>query len=297
MKRNTNLHGVIVMVHTPFNEDFSVDYEGMKSVVRSLCDDGVHGLMVCGTGGEFGSLTSDERKKIAEIVIKEVGDRVPVIVHVGHSNMFEVHALAEHAQKTGAPAVMCLTPYLLTPTQEDLFQYYSAIAKRLMIDVMIYNNPGRTGTTVEAATLIRLSKVEGVAYVKDSARNLRHTSDVIQGVGDNMVVLSGEADLFFPILALGGKGGITVPAMIAPRKSVEMYNAFMAGDLEGARKIHYQLMELIQVLGSEGKVHSAMKAALRMQGRPAGLMRPPIADVTETCKNRLREVLTKLGAL
>jgi 4-hydroxy-tetrahydrodipicolinate synthase len=297
MKKNSKLHGVIVMVHTPFNDDFSIDYSGLRNVVRGLCDDGVQGLMVCGTGGEFGSLTIEERKKIAEVVIVEVGNRVPIIVHVGHSNMSEVHYLAEHAQKTGAPAVMCLPPYLLSPPQEDIYRYFAEIAKRLDIDVMIYNNPGRTGITIDPATIIRLAKGEGIRYLKDSARNLRHTSDIIQGVGDAMVVLSGEADLFLPILALGAKGGITVPSLIVPRKVIEMYNAAIEGNMEQARKIHYQVMELIHVLGSEGKFHSAMKAALRIQGRPAGRMRPPISDVSENCKNRLREVLMKLGAL
>jgi 4-hydroxy-tetrahydrodipicolinate synthase len=297
MRTDSNLHGVIVMVHSPFNEDFSVDFGGLREVVRGLCNDGVHGLMVCGTGGEFGSLTKEERKKIAEVVISEVGSRIPIIVHVGQSNMSEVQELAEHAQKTGATALMCLTPYLLTPVQEDLYQYFSGIVKPLKIDLVIYNNPGRTGINVEPSTLVRLAKVERIGYLKDSGRNMRQTSDIIQGVGDSLVVLSGEADLFFPILALGGKGGITVPALIVPKRVVEMYQAAAGGDWDRARKVHYQLMELIQALGSEGKVHSAMKAALRMQGRPAGLMRPPMADVSETSKNRLREVLTKLGAL
>lgn len=297
MRKDSNLHGVIVMVHTPFNKDYSIDYEGLRTVVRGLCDDGVHGLMVCGTGGEFGSLTSEERKKIAEVAIAEVGDRVPVIVHVGDSNMFETHRLAEHAQKIGASAIMCLPPYLLAPTQEDMYQYFSTIATKVDMDVMVYNNPGRVSITIDAATLIRLAKSGGVRYVKDSARNLRHTSDVIQGVGDSMVLLSGESDLFLPILALGGKGGITVPALIVPRKIIEMYDAFVKGDLKRAREAHYQVMELVQILGSEGKMHSCMKAALRIQGRPGGPMRPPISDVSENCKQRLKEVLKKLEAL
>lgn len=297
MKRNTNLYGVIVMVHTPFNKDFSVDYEGVRTIVRGLCEDGVHGLMVCGTGGEFGSLTTEERKKIAETAIAEAGRRVPIIVHVGHSSMTEVHHLAEHAQKIGAPAVMSLTPFLLGVSQEDICQYFAAIAGKLNIDVMIYNNPSRTGITADTGTLIRLAKVEGIGYLKDSVRNLRHTSDVIQGVGNSMVVLSGEADLFLPILALGAKGGITVPSLVIPRKVIEMYNAWVSGDMEKAIRAHYQIMELIQVMGSEGKFHSAMKAALRLQGRPAGLMRPPVSDVSDNLKNRLREVLEKLGAL
>lgn len=297
MRRNTNLQGVIVMIHTPFNKDFSVDYEGLRTVVRGLCDDGVHGLMVCGTGGEFGSLTTEERKRIAEIAITEADHRVPLIVHVGHSSMSEVHHLAEHAQKIGASAVMCLTPLLLGVSQDDIYHYFVEIVKRLNIDVVIYNNAGQTRITADVGTLIQLAKVEGIGYVKDSMRNLRHTSDVIQGVGSFMIVLSGEGDLFLPILALGGKGGIIVPSLIIPRKIVEMYNAATSGDMERARELHYQMMELIRVLGSEGKFHSAMKAALRLQGRPAGVMRPPVSDVSDNCKNRLREVLERLGAL
>jgi 4-hydroxy-tetrahydrodipicolinate synthase len=230
-------------------------------------------------------------------VIDEVGDKVPIIVHVGHSQMTQLHGLAEHAQKTGADAIMCLPPYLLAPPQEDVYQYFKEIAEPLGIDVVIYNNPGRTNIMIEPSTLIRLSKVDQIKYLKDSGRNLRHTSDIIQGVGNSMVVLSGESDLFLPILSLGGKGGITVPALIVPKKVIEMYEAAVKGDMELARRSHYEVMELIQVLGSEGRVHSAMKAALRIQGRPAGRMRPPIADVSETCKKRLRDVLEKLGGL
>jgi 4-hydroxy-tetrahydrodipicolinate synthase len=285
------------MVHTPFNQDFSVDYEGIKTVVSGLCDDGVHGLMVCGTGGEFGSLTTEERKKIAEIAVAEVGNRVPIIVHVGHSSMTEMLHLADHAQEIGAPAVMSLIPFLLGVSQENIYQYFVDLANRINMDVMIYNNPSRTGINVDTKIFIRLAEVEGIGYLKDSSRNLRQTSDIIQGVGDSMVVLSGEADLFLPILALGGKGGITVPSVLVPKKVLEMYNASEMGDMEKARNTHYQIMELIQVLGSEGKFHSAMKAALRLQGRPAGLMRPPVSDVSDNCKDRIREVLKKLNAL
>jgi 4-hydroxy-tetrahydrodipicolinate synthase len=297
MRKDSSLHGVIATVPTPFNNDYSIDYAGLRNIVRGLCDDGVHGLLVCGSGGEFGSLTSEEREKIAEITIAEVGDRVPVIVHVGHSNMFETVRLAEHAQKIGASAIMCLPPYLLAPTQEDMYEYFSALAKRVDIDVVGYNNPRQVSITIDATTIIHLAKSGAIRYVKDSVRNLRHTSDVIQGVGDSMVVLSGETDLFLPILALGGKGGITIPASIVPRKIIDLYDAFVKGDLERARKVHYQVMELVHVLGSEGKVNSCMKAALRIQGRPGGPMRPPISDVSENCKQQLREVLKKLETM
>jgi 4-hydroxy-tetrahydrodipicolinate synthase len=297
MKKNCNLHGVIVPVHTPFNDDLSIDFGGLLDDVRKLCDDGVHGLMILGSNGEFGNLAIEERKKIAEMVIAEVGSRIPIVVHVGSSKMSDVQDLAGHAQKTGASAVMCLPPYLLNPNQEDIYQYFTTIAKKLNIDMVLYNNPGPTNIMIDPLTIARLAKVEQINYLKDSGRNLRHTSDIIQAVDDSMVVLSGEADLFLPILALGGKGGIVVPSLVAPIKTIEMYEAAVKGDMEQARKVHYQLMELLHVLVSEGRYRSAVKAALNIQGRAGGRTRPPISDISETCKRRLRQVLKKIGVL
>jgi len=297
MKNNGDLHGVIVPVHTPFNDDLSVDFEGLRDDVQRLCDYGVHGLMILGSNGEFGNLTMEERKKIAEMVIAEVGDRVPIIVHVGHSTMSYARDLAEHAQKTGAIAVMSLPPYLLNPNQEDIYHYFTDVAKGLDIDVVLYNNPGPTNIMIDPSTISRLAKIERINYLKDSGRNLRHTSDIIQSVGESLVVLSGEADLFLPILALGGKGGIVVPSLVAPAKTIEMYDAMVSGDVNGARTAHYQLMELIHVLVSEGKYRAAVKAALNLQGRAGGRTRPPLSDISESCKNRLREVLKKIGVI
>jgi 4-hydroxy-tetrahydrodipicolinate synthase len=297
MKKNCNLHGVIVPVHTPFNDDLSIDFGGLLDDVRKLCDDGVHGLMILGSNGEFGNLAIEERKKIAEMVTAEVGSRIPIVIHVGSSKMSDVQDLAEHAQETGAPAVMCLPPYLLNPNQEDIYQYFTAIAKGLDVDMVLYNNPGPTNIMIDPSTIARLAKIERINYLKDSGRNLRHTSDILQSVGESMVVLSGEADLFLPILALGGKGGIVVPSLVAPAKTIEMYEAMVNGDTNGARTAHYQLMELIHVLVSEGKYRAAVKAALNLQGRAGGRTRPPLSDISENCKNRLREVLGKIGLL
>lgn len=297
MKSNCDLHGVIVPVHTPFNNDFSIDFDGLRDDVRKLCDYGVHGLMILGSNGEFGNLTIEERKKIARVVIAEVGDRIPIIVHVGHSTMSCVQDLADHAQKTGAPAIMCLPPYLLNPNQEEIYQYFSEIAKGLDIDMVLYNNPGPTNIMIDPSTIARLAQVEQINYLKDSGRNLRHTSDIIQSVGESLVLLSGEADLFLPILSLGGKGGIVVPSLVAPAKTIEMYEAMVRGDTNRARTAHYQLMELIHVLVSEGKYRAAVKAALNLQGRAGGLTRPPLSDISEGCKKRLREVLEKIGVI
>lgn len=289
--------GLIVAVVTPFDTSGEVNISVLADHLDWLIKQGVHGVMVTGTAGEFANLSDDERLLVAGRTVQTVGGRVPVIFHTGHMNRAAALALSRRAEDAGVDAVMLTPPPIIRPTQTEIERYFREIAAAVSINVVIYNNPSRVAVNISADTLIRLSEVDNIVALKDSGRNLNETADVINEAGDRMAILSGETDLFLPILALGGMGGILTMPNFIPKIHLELFEKFQRGDLEKARILNKKLAKFSKVLSVEGKYHAAIKAAMRQVGIPIGFPRLPLTDVSVDTQARIREQLKKEGLL
>lgn len=287
--------GLFVAVVTPFRVDGAVNFEMLERHLNWLAEEGVHGVMVAGTAGEYANLSDQERREIATQTVRTVGGRLPVIVHTGHTNRDSALELTRHAEREGADAVMLTPPAIVKPTQGEIEAYFREVAAAVSIDLVIYNNPTRVGVKTAVDTLLRLAEIPNISALKDSGRLMEETLEVINRAGDRMAVLSGEGDLFLPILAVGGTGGILTVPNILPRLHVELFEAFRRGDLARARLLNRDLLEFSKLLGSEGKYHSAIKAAMRQAGIPIGMPRRPLTDVSPALKSEIRKGLELLG--
>lgn len=294
MKR-PQLRGLIVSSVTPFADDFSVNYDVLAHHADWLVRQGVHGLLIGATAGEYASLADDERLEIGRRVVDAVRGRVPVIAYAGHINRTRMLDLARGLERAGADAIMLAPPLVVGPTQDEIEAYVREVASAVSIGVVVYNQPGRTGTVIEPHAMIRLSAVPNVVAMKESGKNLEATTDVINGAHEGFAVLAGEADLFLASLALGAAGGILTPSNFAPKLTLNIYEAFQRGDLPEARRWNAKLLGLLHVLRGERKYHSAVKAAMRELGMPVGLPRPPLTDISPALKRQIRTYLTEAG--
>jgi 4-hydroxy-tetrahydrodipicolinate synthase len=294
MKR-PQLGGLIVSSITPFTDDFSVNYEASARHLDWLVQRGVHGLLIGATAGEYASLLDEERLELARRAVAAVRGRVPVIAYTGHINRARMLELARGLERAGVDAVMLAPPLVVGPTQDEIEAYIRDAASAVSIGVVVYNQPGRTGTVIEPQTMVRLSAVPNIVAMKESGKNLEATTDVINGAHEGFAVLAGEADLFLASLALGVTGGILTPSNFVPKLTLNIYEAFQRGDLADARRWNAKLFGLLHVLRGDRKYHSAVKAAMRELGMPAGLPRPPLTDVSSALKQRIRAYLTEAG--
>lgn len=293
--KHLRLRGLVVSCITPFNDDLSVNYNALGGHTDWLVQQGVHGLLIGATAGEYASLLDDERVAIARRAVESVHGRVPVIAYTGHINRTRMLELARGLEQAGADAVMLAPPLVVGPTQDEIEAYVRDAASAVSIGVVVYNQPGRTGTVIEPQTMIRLSAAPNIVAMKESGKNLEATTDVINGAHEGFAVLAGEANLFLASLALGVTGGILTPSNFVPKLTLNIYDAFQRGDLPEARQWNAKLFGLLHVLRGDRKYHSAVKAAMRELGMPAGLPRPPLTDVSPSLKQRIKAYLTEQG--
>ncbi|MGC9347675.1 MAG: 4-hydroxy-tetrahydrodipicolinate synthase, partial [Anaerolineae bacterium] len=244
------IRGIIPAMVTPFDEDEQLNEDVLRQLVNHLIDGGVHGLFPTGSQGEFYALTPAERARVWEIVVDETAGRVPVYAGTGAATTREVIALNRLAEEAGVDAVSVLTPFFISPTQAELYSHYTAIADATSLPVLLYNNPGRTGGLNLSAELVtRLAEHPNIAGIKDSSGDLTLTIEYIRRTGDNFTVLLGRDTLIYAGLLHGAKGSITATANVMPSLVVEIYNAFVNGDLAGAYVAQQRLAPLRLAFG------------------------------------------------
>jgi 4-hydroxy-tetrahydrodipicolinate synthase len=232
---------------TPFTREGAVDEAGVKRLARRQIEAGIHFLVPCGTTGESPTLTDDERARVVELVVGEAKGRVPVLAGAGGYDTKEVIHAAERMQKAGADGLLSVTPYYNKPTPEGLYQHYRAIAEAVPLPIVVYNVPGRTGCNVDPATLARLSGIPNVVGVKEASGNMTQMCDVCRAVPQDFLVLSGDDVLTLPLMAIGGRGIISVASNEVPAEMSAMVEAAERGDYATARGIHNQLHALMMV--------------------------------------------------
>jgi 4-hydroxy-tetrahydrodipicolinate synthase len=295
MNENLKIHGIIPAMVTPFDEDEQINDAALRQLVNHLIDGGVHGLFPTGSQGEFFALTPEERARVWEIVVDETAGRVPVYAGTGAITTREVIALNKLAEQAGVDAVSVITPYFINPTQEELYRHYVAIADATTLPVILYSNPGRTGgLNLSVDLVVRLAQHPNIVGIKDSSGDLSLTMEFIRQTGDDFVVLMGRDTLIYAALLHGAKGSITATANVAPALVVEIYEAFVAGDLDRALAAQNRLAPLRHAFGF-GTFPVVVKEALRLIGIDAGPARAPVGPMSPEQMEKLKRVVAGLA--
>ncbi len=286
------LKGCYVAIITPFDKNGKIDEEALRKHVNFLVKKGVAGIVPCGTTGESATLSWEEHNCVIDIVINEVNGRVKIIAGAGSNNTAESISAARHAQKSGADAILCITPYYNRPTQEGLFQHYKSIASNVDIPIVVYNVPGRTGTNLLPETLERLCEMPTIVAVKEASGNVNQVSQIHSRCKGRLQILSGDDALTLPILSVGGVGVISVVSNIVPEKMCNLIDAFFAGNLPLALKIHGELLPLNDAMFLETNP-IPVKTAMSIMGLSGGTFRLPLVSMNESNKQQLINVLKK----
>jgi 4-hydroxy-tetrahydrodipicolinate synthase len=282
--------GSFVALVTPFKDDESLDEAKLKELLEFQIDGGIHGIVPCGTTGESPSLSDEEHDRVVGLAVETVNGRVPVIAGTGSNSTTRTLRATRHAKATGADAALIVTPYYNKPNQQGLYAHYMKIADSVDIPIIIYNVPGRCGTDILSETVARLAEHPNIVGLKEATGDLKRSSELVLMCPDDFVVLSGDDVNTLPILSVGGKGVISVVANVAPAPIAEMCSAFKAGNIDVARKLHYETMPLAVDLFIETNPIPA-KTALMLMGKLNGKMRLPLAPMTSANLEQLRRTL------
>lgn len=286
------LRGSIAPIITPFKEDGSIDEATLKKLIDWHIESGTHGISVTGTTGEPGSLSLEERKRMIKLGSELVNGRVPFVPGTGSTNHEETLELTKVAQEAGADAALVIVPYYNKPSQHGLYQHFKAVADSVDIPIIIYNIPGRTAVNLEVKTLARLNRdCPNIIGVKESNKDFEHVNRVLLECGRDFLLYSGIELLCYPMLAIGGAGYISATANIVPDKVAEVYDAWVAGNVERAQELHYELMPLNDVLFKDTNP-APLKAALGMMGKIHPQLRLPMALPTKELQSEIKQVLT-----
>lgn len=285
--------GSIVALVTPFKQG-ELDEKALRDLVEFHIAEGTNAIVPCGTTGESATLSHEEHCRVIEIVIDQAKKRVPVIAGAGSNSTKEAVFLTEHAKKSGADAVLSITPYYNKPTQAGLYQHFKTIAEQVDIPIVLYNVPGRTGVNMLPDTVIELSKIKNIVGVKEASGSLDQAGAILQHTNDSFDVISGEDSLTFPMMAMGAKGVISVTANVAPKKMAQMCKAVLENNMIEARKLHYELIDLSKAVFYETNPIPAKKAVYLM-GLIENEIRLPLVEMTKENTEKLKTVMKNLG--
>ena len=288
--------GVGTALVTPFMRGGRLDEAAVRRLGRRQIDAGIHFLCPCGTTGENPTLTDDERLRIVEILVDEAQGQTPVLAGAGGYDTAEVIRLAAEMAKRGASGLLSVTPYYNKPTQEGLYQHYKALAESTRLPIIVYNVPGRTGVNVEVATLVRLAGLSNIVGVKEASGNVTQMCDICRSVPDDFIVLSGDDALTLPLMAVGGRGIISVAGNEIPSEMVRMVEAAERNDFAAARTIHARILPLMQVNFAESNP-VPVKAAMASMGLLEEEYRLPMTPPQPVTREKINRVLKELGLL
>src|SRR5258708_6659880 len=279
---------------TPFTRDGSLDEAGVSRLAKRQIDLGAHFLVPCGTTGECPTLTEEEQMRVVELVAAEARGRVPVLAGAGGYNTKEVIHAARSMRGAGADGILSVTPYYNKPTPERLFQHYRAIAEAVDVPIVVYNVPGRTGVNVDPATLLRLSTVPNIVGVKEASGNVTQMCEICAGVPDDFIVLSGDDALTLPLMAVGGRGIISVASNEIPAEMSRLVETAERGDFAAARALHQQLLPLMLVNFIESNP-IPVKYAMAAIGLLEETYRLPMVSPTPASQEKINSGLKGLG--
>jgi 4-hydroxy-tetrahydrodipicolinate synthase len=286
--------GVGTALITPFTKSGTLDEPAVRSLAKRQVDAGIHFLVPCGTTGETPTLSPAERRRIVEICVEVAKGRALVLAGAGGYDTHEVMHAASEMEKAGAHGLLSVTPYYNKPTPEGLYQHYKAIADSTPLPIIVYNVPGRTGCNIDPATLVRISTIKNIVGVKEASGNVTQMAEICRAVPKDFLVMSGDDALTLPLMAIGGRGIISVASNEVPAEMVQMVEAAEKGDFAGARHWHEKLLPIMQinfVESSPGPVKFAMAA----MGLCEEAYRLPMVPPRPASQEKILGVLKDLG--
>lgn len=284
--------GTGVALVTPFNADFSIDFEGLKKLVELQIEGGVNFLVVQGTTGESPTLSQAEKTQVLETVIEVNDGRLPIVYGVGGNDTVKVAEAIRQVPK-GVDGILSVSPYYNKPTQEGIYQHYKYIAESTDLPIILYNVPGRTGSNVSAETTLRLAEISNIVAMKEASGNLDQIMEIIRLKPLGFGLLSGDDALTFPMITLGGEGVISVVGQAFPEKFSKMVNAAMEGNYDFARTIHYDLIPVTKMFFQEGNP-GGVKVALEYRKLMSQVMRRPLIPVSDQLAKEIVEETERL---
>lgn len=287
---------VITAMATPFAADGAVDFDRAGRLARRLVDTGTDSLVVAGTTGESPTLTDEEKVHLFATVKEAIGGRGAVLAGTGtYDTAHSVH-LSREAKRVGADGLLLVVPYYNRPSQEGLYRHFRTIAESVDLPVMMYNIPGRTGTNMMPETIARLSEVPNIVAVKEAAGNLDQVSDIRRRTPEEFAIYSGDDSLTLPFLSVGAAGVVSVASHLVGQEIGQMIDAYNAGRVGDARRLHFRLLPLFKVLFIAPNP-VPLKAAMALSGFPIGDPRLPLVAATETERAQIAGALREtIGA-
>jgi len=288
--------GALTALVTPM-QGGRIDEKGLVDLIEFQIDNGIHGIVPCGTTGESATLSFEEHKRVIELTAKTVNGRVPVIAGTGANNTLEAIELNESAKNSGADAVLSVVPYYNKPSQEGLYQHFKAILDAVDIPMILYNVPGRTVTNMLPTTVARLAVLPNIIGIKEASGNLSQISEVIQLCPSDFIVLSGDDFTAMPTVLIGGKGVISVVSNVEPAKTAAMIEAALAHDVPRANALHYQLFSLMGAMFCYPSPAPAKKGLELMGKITSGEVRLPMTQMDESSLQQLTTAMSAIGLL
>jgi 4-hydroxy-tetrahydrodipicolinate synthase len=293
--RREMFSGTFTALITPFRNG-GVDVEALEGMVEFQVQHGVSGLVPCGTTGETPAMSEAEDRAVVETVVRVANGRVPVVAGTGSNSTDMAIKYTRMAQEVGADGSLQVAPYYNKPTQEGLYRHFATIAESTDLPLILYNIPGRTSVTISADTMARLAEIPNIVGVKDSTLSMNMISDVIDLCGEDFDVLSGDDPMTLPLIALGGRGVISVASNVAPGAVSEMVKALLEGEWERGRELHYELLPLFRALFFETNP-IPVKTAASLLGLCSDEMRLPLIPMTGENLRRLQETMDRSAHL
>jgi len=281
---------------TPFRRDLTIDEAALRRLVRRQIEEGINFLVPCGTTGESPTLSRPEHLRVVQIAVEEAKGKVPVLGGAGGYNTAEVIELARELQHIGVDGILSVTPYYNKPTQEGLYQHYKAIAAAVPLPIVVYSVQGRTGVNVEPATLKRLAAIDNIVGVKEASGNISQMARVVYEVPEKFIVLSGDDSITIPLIALGGRGIVSVVSNEIPGEMTRLTQFALKGDFESARALQRQWLPLMEVNFVESNP-IPVKAAMAAMGLLDPVWRLPMVPPSPQNQAKIEAVLESCGLL
>lgn len=286
--------GSMVAIVTPFKNG-QVDEPAFRELLQFHIDNGTNGIVPCGTTGESATLTHEEHHQVISVAIEVCKDKIPVLAGTGSNSTREAIEMTQFAQKAGADGALLITPYYNKPSQQGLYEHFMAVAKETDLPIILYNVPGRTSVNMVPETVARLYQDQkNIIGIKEASGSLSQISEVIDQCGEEFVLISGDDGLLWPILAIGGKGVISVSANLVPEKMALLCDRARHRDMDGAQALHYELMALNDAMFIETSP-VPVKTALAWMGKISNEVRPPLTLMSKANEDRLKSILKQYG--
>src|SRR6516164_2059310 len=291
------IRGIIPPVATPMQSNEDLDLPRLKWFLDHLIAEGVHGVFVLGTNSEFYALDDREKQEVIATAVSHVRGRVPVFAGTGAESTREAVRLTKMAQREGVQGVSVITPYFVSPSQQEIFDHYRHVAEATSLPVVLYNNPSTCGgVRIDVDTVARLAEITNIRAVQDSSGDLQNTNEYVRVVPERFAVLQGRDTLIFPALLFGARGAIPATGNVAPALLAEIYNAFRRGDLEASKAAQLRLNPLRLALGL-CTAPGAVKAALEVLGESIGPCRSPVSGLASDRVPKMQAALQAAGLI